>query len=244
MDDSQSIHIEDYIKPKRVKQEKPVLKPGPPQKTPEGKYVPRELPPDEPETIYTVPNKLLAMDPILMDTKQKLRERNGRDNNWSKKNPYKSTPKKWLDITVSEGLEERALRIFATIWRAAEAKDYHLKINVNKDSYYPNCTTYFIVRGYEIRVELREINKRVKDESNTYWSSTKLVGNGCSPKPSARYFKTDDATGLIKIIQANGIYIDKRNLKPRLQNAIRRLAAYSNPQFYLQRRVSSFRVLS
>jgi hypothetical protein len=178
MDDSQCIHTEDYIKPKHVKKEKPVLKPEPPQKTPEGKYVPRELPPDEPETIYTVPDKFLAMDPILMDTKQKLRERNERDNNWSKKNPYKSTPKKWLDITVSEGLEERALRIFATIWRAAETKDYHLKINANKDSYYPSCSTYFVVRGYEIRVELREINKRVKDESNTYWSSTKLVGNG------------------------------------------------------------------
>ena len=55
---------------------------------------------------------------------------------------------------------------------------------------------------------------------------------GMSPKPSVRYFKTDDVTGAVKIIQADGIYIDRRNLKPRLQNAIRRLAAYSNPQFF------------
>ena len=55
---------------------------------------------------------------------------------------------------------------------------------------------------------------------------------GSSPKPSTRYFKTEDATGAVKIILADGIYIDKRNLKPRLQNAIRRLAAYSNPQFF------------
>ena len=55
---------------------------------------------------------------------------------------------------------------------------------------------------------------------------------GMSPKPSTRYFKTDDVTGMVKIILADGIYIDKRNLKPRLQNAIRRLAAYSNPQFF------------
>ena len=55
---------------------------------------------------------------------------------------------------------------------------------------------------------------------------------GSSPKPSARYFKNGDVTGTIKIILADGIYIDKRNLKPRLQNAIRRLAAYSNPQFF------------
>ena len=55
---------------------------------------------------------------------------------------------------------------------------------------------------------------------------------GMSPKPSTRYFKSDDVTGMIKIILADGIYVDKRNLKPRLQNAIRRLAAYSNPQFF------------
>jgi superfamily II DNA or RNA helicase len=55
---------------------------------------------------------------------------------------------------------------------------------------------------------------------------------GSSPKPSARYFKTEDSTGAIKIILADGIYVDKRNIKPRLQNAIRRLAAYSNPQFF------------
>lgn len=55
---------------------------------------------------------------------------------------------------------------------------------------------------------------------------------GMSPKPSFRYYKTEDVKGLIKITLADGIYIDKRNMKPRLQNAIRRLAAYSNPQFY------------
>ena len=55
---------------------------------------------------------------------------------------------------------------------------------------------------------------------------------GMSPKSSVRFFKTDDVAGAVKIIQADGIYIDIRNLKPRLQNAIRRLAAYSNPQFF------------
>ena len=55
---------------------------------------------------------------------------------------------------------------------------------------------------------------------------------GISPKSSVRYFKNEDATGTIKIILADGMYIDKRSLKPRLQNAIRRLAAYSNPQFF------------
>lgn len=55
---------------------------------------------------------------------------------------------------------------------------------------------------------------------------------GMDPKPSTRYFKADDAAGSVKVILSDGIYIDRRNLKPRLQNAIRRLAAYSNPQFF------------
>ncbi len=64
-----------------------------------------------------------------------------------------------------------------------------------------------------------------KEESN-------LLLFGINSKPSVRYFKNEDATGTVKIILADGIYIDKRNLKPRLQNTIRRLAAYSNPQFF------------
>lgn len=55
---------------------------------------------------------------------------------------------------------------------------------------------------------------------------------GVAPKPSSRYFRTEDTTGPVKVILSDGIYIDRRNLKPRLQNAIRRLAAYSNPQFF------------
>jgi len=64
-----------------------------------------------------------------------------------------------------------------------------------------------------------------KEESN-------LLLFGINSKPSVRYLKNEDATGTVKIILADGIYIDKRNLKPRLQNTIRRLAAYSNPQFF------------
>lgn len=45
-------------------------------------------------------------------------------------------------------------------------------------------------------------------------------------------FDSSDATGKVNIILGDGLYIDKRFLKPRIQNAIRRLAAYSNPEFY------------
>ena len=75
-------------------------------------------------------------------------------------------------------------------------------------------------------MEMFQSDKVDEEENNN------LLLFGMSPKPSARYFKTEDATGAVKIILAEGIYVDKRYLKPRLQNAIRRLAAYSNPQFF------------
>ena len=176
--ENSTIHTDDYIKPRRVKKVKPAPKPEPPKKNAEGKYEPRELPEEAPATIYTVPETLYVKDPILLDTKQKLREKNSssrRDNPWSTKNPYKSSPKKWLSIDVSEEQEDRAIRIFATIWRAAEARGYHLQIDVDKGTYHTSCTTFIIVRNYRIRVELKEINKRVKEEGD-YWST--LVGSG------------------------------------------------------------------
>lgn len=170
------IKTEDYVKPRRVKRDK--LESAPLMKTPDGKYPPRELPPDTPVSIYTVPQKLISKDPVILDTKTKLRERNGRnDNPWSEKNPYKSTPEKWLDITVSEKEENRALRVFYTVLRAAKAKGYQLKIDVDNNTYYPTCSTYIVVRNHEIRVELKEINHQVKTEDGTrgYYGT---VGSG------------------------------------------------------------------
>lgn len=186
------IQTEDYMKRRRVKKEKPapapvanseepmpVLAADPePAKPVKGKYPPRELPPDEPVTIYTVPEKLYAKDPLILDTKARLREENyRRDNPWYKKNPYKSTPDKWLDISVYQGQEDRALRVFHTIWRAAEAKGYHLIIKVDKGQYRTDCQTFFVVREHQIRVQLKEHNRRVKDESSS-WPSTILTPSG------------------------------------------------------------------
>ena len=48
-------------------------------------------------------------------------------------------------------------------------------------------------------------------------------------------FHAADAAGPVRIVLADGLYVEKTGLKPRLQNQIRRLAAYSNPQFYRNR---------
>ena len=56
---------------------------------------------------------------------------------------------------------------------------------------------------------------------------------GQSPRPSLGYFLPSDVNGVLQIALSDGIYIDKRNLKPRIQNTIRRIAAFSNSQFFM-----------
>ena len=45
-------------------------------------------------------------------------------------------------------------------------------------------------------------------------------------------FHRDDCDGPLRIVRANLVYVESGNLKPRLQNQIRRLAAFSNPVFF------------
>lgn len=60
---------------------------------------------------------------------------------------------------------------------------------------------------------------------------------GKSPKPTYGQFRKDDASGKVNIIVSDGVYIDKRNLKPRLQNSIRRIAAFTNSQFFINLKI-------
>ena len=52
------------------------------------------------------------------------------------------------------------------------------------------------------------------------------------PWDKSRFFVKDDVEGKLCIILSDGIYIDTSNLKPRIQNQIRELAAFRNPVFY------------
>ena len=42
----------------------------------------------------------------------------------------------------------------------------------------------------------------------------------------------EDATSAVEVIIADKVYINTKNMKPRMQNALRRMAAFSNPDFY------------
>lgn len=48
-------------------------------------------------------------------------------------------------------------------------------------------------------------------------------------------FHNEDVIEKLSIVLADGIYVDTLNLKPRIQNQIRRLAAFDNPIFYKNR---------
>ncbi len=66
-------------------------------------------------------------------------------------------------------------------------------------------------------------------------NSLGLLSENDKTKPWAKtssIFDADDVEGRMEITLANGIYIKKHNLKPRLLNLLRREAAYSNPEFY------------
>lgn len=45
-------------------------------------------------------------------------------------------------------------------------------------------------------------------------------------------FDRTDVTGTMRVVLSNQIYIYAENLKPRIQNQIRRLAAFSNPEYF------------
>lgn len=59
------------------------------------------------------------------------------------------------------------------------------------------------------------------------------------PKPWKKkcdFFKAD-VVGKLHMVLSNGVYIDTLNLMPRIQNQIRSLAAFDNPEFYKNKRL-------
>lgn len=142
--DSSQINTDDYVVKK---------------KSYDGKYPTEELPAEgNVDNIYKVPDVLHAKDSLILDTETKLREREfANENPWRAKNPFKCKTDKWLEMRVSKEQEDRAIRIYATIIKAAASKGYELKIVNDQRQYNPECTTYFIVREHEIRTYMREI---------------------------------------------------------------------------------------
>lgn len=72
-------------------------------------------------------------------------------------------------------------------------------------------------------------------------SQGKLSGTDMNnrPKPWKKKceFAKDDVVGKLHLVLNNGVYVDTLNLMPRIQNQIRSLAAFDNPEYYKNKRL-------
>lgn len=59
-----------------------------------------------------------------------------------------------------------------------------------------------------------------------------ILNDDTKPWERTTIFHKEDVSGNLNIILSNQIYVNTEKLKPRIQNQIRRLAVFSNPQFY------------
>lgn len=96
---------------------------------------------------------------------------------------------------------------------------------------------------WEILFQTKRLSKRLLEERIREWGieetpSKKGIETAAEEKErgipweNGRKFLGEDIQGSLKIVLSNLIYVDALHLKPRLQNQIRRLAAFGNPAFY------------
>ena len=79
----------------------------------------------------------------------------------------------------------------------------------------------------EIEQLMKKWNVSIQDNNEIT-----LLNDGSKPWDRTMSFNKLDVEGTMQIILADRIYISTDNLKPRIQNQIRRMAAFSNPIFF------------
>ncbi len=85
------------------------------------------------------------------------------------------------------------------------------------------------VNPFEETVE----NQDGKGQEQQGWQSQGKQAKECvKPWEQNRQFLAEDVDGKLMVTLSNLIYVDASNLKPRIQNRIRRMAAFANPVFY------------
>lgn len=82
--------------------------------------------------------------------------------------------------------------------------------------------------------EIEEYIYKWKEELSIPQGLLTLANQGERAKPWKKdeNFHSEDVIEKLSIVLADGIYIDTLNLKPRIQNQFRRLAAFDNPTFF------------
>ena len=105
---------------------------------------------------------------------------------------------------------------------------------------YPEQWDILLNRTEKLSIE--DIEKYMaKWQAELAESKGKLAGTDIKnrPKPWKKKceFMKEDVVGKLHMVLSNGVYVDTLNLMPRIQNQIRSLAAFDNPEFYKNKRL-------
>ncbi len=95
---------------------------------------------------------------------------------------------------------------------------------------------------WEVLLSRKKLSKEFIEDKIKEWSegSLEIVAN-CKdifendnekPWDRTKHFQKEDVDGIMQITLSDGVYVDAVNLQPRIQNQIRRMAAFSNPVFF------------
>lgn len=84
------------------------------------------------------------------------------------------------------------------------------------------------------RLSAEFLETKIKEWAGTDLSDTGVedTDNRSKPWKEKEAFHGNEVDGILHITLSNGIYVDSLNLKPALQNKIRRMAAFRNPVYY------------
>ncbi len=89
------------------------------------------------------------------------------------------------------------------------------------------------------RLSREKLEECIKDwlPENPFESSIENEATRIKPWEYQQKFYQEDVQGSMKIVLSNLVYVDTKNLKYRLQNQVRRLAAFLNPVYFKNQRI-------
>ena len=130
-------------------------------------------------------------------------------NQWQQLQNVKKLSKEFIDKKINEWAEDGVLGALSDL----ENMDKEENGEVSEDN--AENLQKAALNGHSQQIASQKSGKKSKP-----WKKKKLQ------------FYSEDVSGQVHLVLANGIYVEKENLQPRLQNTLRRMAAYSNPQYY------------
>lgn len=102
-------------------------------------------------------------------------------------------------------------------------------IDENRNTYPNQWKTLLSTR----KLSKQQVEDYIADQySENKQNSYTLLNDDTKPWERTTIFHKEDVSGNLNTFLSNQIYVRTENLKPRIQNQIRRLAVFSNPQFY------------